>query len=300
VDLWPLVQAVPPAEAAETELFLFDGHGRHGALLIASPSGLERHDSIARNWVATHVIAEIETKKRMRDQIRVAAHHWQDRARPDGLLWRGEALADLERWTRHTTGAAALGDLEAAFVAASRRAGKRARWIRRLLVAVGVGAVLMGFEYRAVMQTHMAREMAEMAVTQAEVEQGRQALLHDESAEAQLHLFEAYRRGDHSPATAFMLSRALQPRMAEQARFTAAAGRMWSAAFSPDGRQIVTTDDVARGSGTRGRTGCCSHCLTGTRCMTRATVPMARGSLRPLVTAPCGSGMPRRARSYTR
>ena len=25
---------------------------------------------------------------------------------------------------------------------------------------------------------------------------------------------------------------------------TAAAGRMWSAAFSPDGGQIVTTDDV--------------------------------------------------------
>jgi WD40 repeat protein len=41
----------------------------------------------------------------------------------------------------------------------------------------------------------------------------------------------------------FMLARALQPRLAEQARFTSTKGRMWSAAFSPDGRQIVTTDD---------------------------------------------------------
>src|SRR6185503_18859288 len=40
-----------------------------------------------------------------------------------------------------------------------------------------------------------------------------------------------------------MLARALQPRLAEQARFTSTKGRMWSAAFSPDGRQIVTTDD---------------------------------------------------------
>jgi WD40 repeat protein/serine/threonine protein kinase len=250
LDLWPLAQAVPPTDGADPELFLFDGHGHHGALLIAAPSGLEHHDAIARDWVATHVIAEIEAKTRMRDQIRVAARQWQDRARPDALLWRGEVLADLERWTRHTTGAAALGDLEASFVAASRRAGRRARWIRRSLVALAAAAVLAGIQYRAVLQTRAAQEQARMAqqladlrVTQAEVEAGRQALLHDESAEAQLHLGEAYRRGDRSPGVAFMLARALQPRLAEQARFTASAGRMWSATFSPDGRRIVTTDD---------------------------------------------------------
>jgi hypothetical protein len=132
VDLWPLVQAVPPTEGAEPELFVFDGHGRHGARLIAASSGLDHDDAIARDWVVTHVIAEIETKMRMRDQIRVAAHQWQDRARPEGLLWRGDALADLERWTRHTS-EAGLSDLEAAFVAASRpppgaRVGSGAWW----------------------------------------------------------------------------------------------------------------------------------------------------------------------------
>jgi WD40 repeat protein/serine/threonine protein kinase len=239
VDLWPLVQAVPPTEGAEPELFVYDGHGGHGAFLIAAPSGLAHHDAIARDWVATHVVAEIETKMRMRDQIRVAALQWQDRARAEGLLWRGDALADLERWTRHTS-EAGLSDLEASFVAASRRAARRARWIRRLLVAAGVGGVLAGAVYRAVLKTRMAEQIA----AQAEVEQGRQALLHDDTTEAQLHLAEAYRRGDHSYGTVFMLARALQPRMAEQARFTAAAGHMWSAAFSPDGRQIVTTDDA--------------------------------------------------------
>lgn len=101
------------------------------------------------------------------------------------------------------------------------------------------------------MQTRVAQQQAQMTVqlaeakaTQAEVEQGRQALLHDESAEAQQHLAEAYRRGEHSPGVAFMLARALQPRMAEQARFPASVGHMWSAAFSPDGRQVVTTDDT--------------------------------------------------------
>ena len=148
VDLWPLVQAVPPSEGAERELFLFDSHGRNGAFLLASPSGLEHHDASARDWVATHVIAEIEAQTRMRERIRVAAQQWHDRGRPNALLWRGEVLADLEHWMRHTTSAASLGDLDTAFVAASCRAGRRTRWIWRAIVALAVVAVLAGIQYR--------------------------------------------------------------------------------------------------------------------------------------------------------
>jgi WD40 repeat protein/serine/threonine protein kinase len=225
VDLWPLVQAVPTTEGAEAELCVFDGRGSH--------------DAIARDWVATHVIAPIEIRTRMREQLRVTARQWHDRGSPDALLWRGEILAELERWMRHTPGAASLGELEASFVSASCRAGRHARWARRLLIGASLATVLGMVGYRAVLNERMAEQIA----TQAEVEQGRQALLHDDLGEAQQHLAEAYRRGDHSPGTAFMLARALQPRLAEQARFTAAAGRMWSAAFSPDGHAIVTADD---------------------------------------------------------
>jgi WD40 repeat protein len=241
VDLWPVVQAMPPTDGAEPELFLFDGHGRHGALLIAAPSGLEHHDSIARDWVATHVIAEIETKMRMRDQIRVAAHQWQDRGRPDALLWRGAVLADFEHWTRHTTGAAPLGDPEASFIASCRRVARRRRWGWRALIAAAVATAL------GVVVNYFAQKerMAEQIAIQAEVEQGRQALLHGELGEALQHLAEAYQRGDHAPDVKFMLSLALQLRLAEQAHFAAAAGRMWSAAFSPDGQEVVTADDKA-------------------------------------------------------
>jgi WD40 repeat protein/serine/threonine protein kinase len=250
VDLWPLVQAVPPTNGSAAELFLFDGHDGHGALLIAAPSSLERHDLVVRDWVAVHVIAEIESKTRMRDQIRVAAQQWQDRARPNGLLWRGDALADLDQWMRHASGDG-LSDLERAFVSASRRDGRRTRRTRTMLVVLAGVIVLLGIEYRMMLQTRVAQQQAQMAqelaylsVTQSDVEEGRQALLHDESAAAQLHLAEAYRRGDHSSSVEFMLARALQPRIAQQARFAATTGRMWSAVFSPDGRQIVTTDDT--------------------------------------------------------
>ncbi len=61
VDLWPLMQAVPPTEGAEPELFLLDGRGRHGARLIAAPAGFEHHDPRVWEWVAARVIAEFET-----------------------------------------------------------------------------------------------------------------------------------------------------------------------------------------------------------------------------------------------
>jgi len=240
VDLWPLAQAVVTSDSGETELFLFDGHGYHSARLIAAPAGRSYHDTIVRAWLTTEVIADLEVKTRTREQIRVAARQWQDRDRSHALLWRGELLKELERWVSRTPGMGYLGNLERAFIAASQRAGRRARWRQRLLIAAGVVTVLGGLEYRSFLKERAAEQIAE----QAHVEQGRQALLHDDLGEARAPLAEAYGHGDHSFGTEFMFARAAQPLLAEQARFTAAAGHMWSAAFSPDGRQIVTTDDA--------------------------------------------------------
>ena len=192
---------------------------------------------------------------RMREQVRVSARQWQDRARPHGLLWRGDVLADLERWMRHAA-AVAFSDLETAFVEASRqheaaiadairRNARRTTWIRRGLVATVAAIGFAGFEYRATLRTHMAEEIATQVAIQADVEQGQQALLHGESADALLHLSQAHKHGADSPGVLFMLARALQPRLAARARFPSTTGRMWSSTFSPDGKRIVTTDDKA-------------------------------------------------------
>lgn len=197
-------------------------------------------------------------------QLRASARQWHDRGRPAGLLWRGDVLADLERWVLRTGGTprnAALTAAEMAFIEASLDAAltegearaRRAAWVRRGGIAAAmamVGIVVGVVQFRAFYETRLAQQRAEDAehearatVITAEVEQGRAALLHDDPVEAQQHLDQAWRRGDHSPATAFMLARALQPLLAERARLPAAAGRMWSSSFSPDGAQIVTTDD---------------------------------------------------------
>jgi|GEM_PF-3087544 len=199
----------------------------------------------ARHGNVLELAAELRAALRAteREQLRISALQWGDRAQAPGLLWGPDVLADYERWTRRAP-SGALSALECSFVAASQRRARRGAWIRR----AGVGLAVIGALGIAMMQVRLAREqtrsaerLANATITQSELEQGRAALLHGEP-DAQTHLAEAYKR-DPAPSTAFMLARALQPRLAELARFSSTSGRMWSAAFSPDGRQIVTTDD---------------------------------------------------------
>jgi WD40 repeat protein len=142
-------------------------------------------------------------------------------------------------------------------MAASQRRARVFRWAMRSIAVLVIVGVLGALQYRSAMQARVADEQARLATQEAqaaralanartierELEQGRAALLHGEP-EALPHLARAY-RGEPSPTTAFMLARAMEPRLAERARFASTFGRMWWAAFSPDGRQIVTTDDRA-------------------------------------------------------
>jgi len=213
-------------------------------------------DPRARPSTALELASDLRRALRTikREQLRAAAQQWYDRGGPTGLLWGGDALEETVREVPQET----LTPLECSFVAESQRRTRHIRLVWRSIVGLAAAVVVGGSLYYAVTQARQAtlqtklaqeqirltREVAEATVTQAELEQGRSALLHDEP-EALLHLSRAYQRGERSPSTEFMLSRALQPRLAEHARLTSTFGRMWSAAFSPDGRQIVTTDDRA-------------------------------------------------------
>lgn len=163
-----------------------------------------------------------------RERLRSLARVWNDSKRSSALLLRG---GDLLRTPPET-----VGELERALLTASHR---RASRLRRAVVSLAVVATMGVLLGRAELQ---ARTSERDAIT-SEVEQGRQALLRGESSEAARHLEQAYQRGEHSSGAAFMLARALQPRMSELTRFTSDSGRMWSAAFAPDGKRVLTTDD---------------------------------------------------------
>ncbi|HEX8110954.1 MAG TPA: protein kinase [Kofleriaceae bacterium] len=155
---------------------------------------------------------------------------------------------------RYGDAGALVADLRA-FTSGARIAARRysplavvTHWIRRhrvLAISAATCLALLAVLVRTLLHAWVTERVADLGVTQAEVEAGRQALLHEDTAQAQSHLARAYLRGERSPGVAFMLSRALQPRLAEQARLPSAAGRMWPAEFSPDGRQIVTPDETS-------------------------------------------------------
>jgi WD40 repeat protein/serine/threonine protein kinase len=202
----------------------------HDALFLAWPR--------LQQWVREDIDGA-----RMRDQLRIAALGWHKQHRSAGLLWRGDALDDLERWLRRAS-PVVLSDRETSFVDASRRLSRRERRARRSLAVIAFAfvAAFSAFQYGA-WQSRKANQLAETRLTQQYVERGRQALLTGKRAEAVIYLAQASKRGDRSTAVAFMLTRAAEPLQPEDIRLTSATGRMWSATYSPDGTRIVTTDD---------------------------------------------------------
>jgi WD40 repeat protein/serine/threonine protein kinase len=209
----------------------------------------------ARHGNALDLAAELRAVLRLQphEQLRAAAQQWEDRARSPDLLWGRRILTDVESSVPPKT----MSELECSFVAASHRRARRRAWMLRILVgALACGAIGV-LAYQSTMRARLAEQRASIAqqqaraeheikearITESELEQGRSALLHGEP-EAQRHLAEAYRR-DPAPTTAFMLARAMQPRLSELARLQGTYGRMWWATFSPDGRRIVTADDRA-------------------------------------------------------
>jgi serine/threonine protein kinase len=202
----------------------------------------------ARQETAIELTAELRAALRTepREQLRSAAQLWADRARSPDILWASQNLSAVAR----AVPSKAMSELECSFVAASHRRGRRRAWGRRALVAVAAGSALLAFAGHAAMQARLAetearaaRELAEARINESELEQGRAALLHSEP-EAQRHLAAAYKR-EPAVATAFMLARAMQPRLSERARLQGTYGHMWWATFSPDGSQIATADDRA-------------------------------------------------------
>jgi WD40 repeat protein/serine/threonine protein kinase len=215
----PLGEGFPPALDAAIQGALDKNHRTRTASALELASNLGRALRTSR-----------------REQLRTSAQQWHDEHYRPGLLWGADMLEETLRLVPQES----LGELECLFLKDSQRQIRRARRAWRALVALSAAGVLAV----VLMQIRGARRVTEATITQAELDQGRSALLHDEP-DAQLHLARAYQRGDRSPATEFMLARTIEPCLAEQARLASTAGRMWSAAFSPDGRQIVTTDDRA-------------------------------------------------------
>jgi WD40 repeat protein/serine/threonine protein kinase len=205
---------------------------------------------------------------RLRDQLRAGARHWDERGRPSGLLWRGDALAEYRLWRERYPGTLTTGEEQ--FAAASLADAARGRRRTRALVG-GAFAVLLAFAVvllflalriagqRSAAEAARARsveserdakknaaDLHDLLLSQYE-SQGRRLLLADDPLQALAYLARAAELGASGFAHDFLVTQAVR----------ASDGKILSvhhdtlvsrARFSPDGRRIATAsnDSTAR------------------------------------------------------
>ena len=145
---------------------------------------------------------------RFRDHLRAAAKQWEERGRPAGLLWRGDALLEYRLWRSRFPDPP--GAVELAFAGASEAAAARSRRriraaIAALFVAMTSASIVM---WRLSARASAAAAEARQRLTTSLVEQGRRAMLDGDTPGGAVYLSEAYLRGADTAGVRYLLARA--------------------------------------------------------------------------------------------
>jgi len=207
------------------------------------------HESLVHGWpTLRRWLDEHQDDAALVEQLRTAAHQWAAKHRDPGLLWRGDALAEYQRWRRRHT--ASLLPLEAAFGAASVAETARGRRIRQVIVACAVvaTAVFVVALWRANLAANDAKREAEGLLRDSYFEQGRLRVLASDKLGALAPLATAYRMGSTGPATRLLLEEAARPTRARLLTLDGHTDKLWDIAYSPDGKWLATasSDNTAR------------------------------------------------------
>ncbi|MGC4114513.1 MAG: protein kinase [Myxococcales bacterium] len=163
------------------------------------------HGSLITNWpLLQRWLEEQRDDLVFREQLRTAAKQWDGRGRPQGLLWRGEAMQEARLWrSRHSD---ELPGREHDFLSAVFRLDDRARRVKQAVVAgiismlslIIVGGAVALYQVRkaergALEQAELASREAERAgreaerakAAEAEVKQQLEVVKREQAAKAQ-------------------------------------------------------------------------------------------------------------------
>jgi WD40 repeat protein len=176
---------------------------------------------------------------RFREQLRSAAQQWHERHRDEGLLWRGDALADFVRWRARN--AASLTDTEAAFAAASEADAARGRRNRRILLAGAFASLLAVVVGLVLFSARIAGQRAQLRENlQRQYEnQGRTLVLQGDPLRALAYLAKAGDLGAGGAAHDLLIAQAIEATDGELFEVHHQA-RVHGARFSHDGQKLVT------------------------------------------------------------
>jgi hypothetical protein len=136
------------------------------------------HESLISGWpMLRRWLDEGREGAAFREQLRAAAKQWESRGKPQGLLWRGEAMEEARLWrARHPD---RLPDRERSFLDAVVQLGTRAQRLRRGAArgAIGFLSVVVAGGAIALVQIRRAERSAinEADVASREAMRARQA-----------------------------------------------------------------------------------------------------------------------------
>jgi WD40 repeat protein/serine/threonine protein kinase len=241
------------ARRAESELV--DGEGARTALdalvrgrLLVAREGDDgtayevAHEALIQNWTALRDWHEQSREARVvLERVERAAIEWDRLGRRSEALWGDRQLAEVAKLD------AQLGGRDAEFVAASRHALRRRRWIRGgsvvgafgiLAIAVVVLLYLRAEADRERIHAEKLRGEARQQYLAQLVDQGRQALLDGDALRAGNHLARAHAEGVRGRTFGIMVARAVQPLRA-QLGSRAVGGPVRWATFDPRGTRIA-------------------------------------------------------------
>ena len=181
----------------------------------------------------------------LRDQLRQTAHLWDERGRPDDLLWTGTSYLDYRAWRARYAGG--LSALEEEFAQAMTALANRRRRRRRIAVAAVVAALAVGLGVVGVLWTRSeaARRQADAEALRAEASKLLalgQAELERNPTAALAYATKSLELADTEEARRFAV-RVLQD---GPTAFVALAGKqetgLFVVAFSPNGEWLVEGD----------------------------------------------------------
>lgn len=200
------------------------------------------HDRLVMGWRQLGRFIATDKAHRLHHGLIGAAQLWQQNGRESAHLWdrdarRAQALA----LQREEPGR--CNRIEHEFMEHSER-----RWRAKRAVWAAAGALICGALILALVLQLKRRAEAEARTLAAHVEQGRLELLRENPAYALLWLHRAYAAGSRDPMLKYLLADALRPLDSIQTTLVGHGDSVTRAAFSPDGRRIVTAsaDKTAR------------------------------------------------------
>ena len=127
------------------------------------------HESLISNWPMLALwIKEGKDELAFLSQLRAIAKLWDNRGRPDGVLWRGNQLKEARKW--HLKLKDSLQERETAFLASSLRENAKYRRARKMVIGTASVAAAIVLVVGSVAVTHFQVQNQELEKTkQSEV-----------------------------------------------------------------------------------------------------------------------------------